>query len=217
MVQDVLICNQALKQGKPRPPSRSRRREPLCKELQIKEPTWSELEDDTKRAWTRESNKDKDLIIAQLLAESKVPVTKNHNLRTAYRLEFVDSDGDGYYSDCTANSEGTWGLNVNSAMFDTTTDNNSNGESVLEGSDLTVNAAAAKKQRPSILKGSRRKILKSSEMLAGAVPKMMASKQLKVMDGDKVAAYLTYSTKMTNIDYSCCDSLVPDNEPVTCL
>ena len=44
MVQDVLICNQALKQEKPRPPSCSRCQEPLCKELQIKEPTWSELE-----------------------------------------------------------------------------------------------------------------------------------------------------------------------------
>ena len=105
-----------MKQGKPRPSSRSRRQEPLCKELQIKEPTWSELEDDTKRAWARESNKNKDLIIAQFVAESKVPVTKNHNLRTAYKLEFVDSDGDGYYSDCTANSEGTWGLNVNSIL-----------------------------------------------------------------------------------------------------
>ena len=176
-----------MKQGKPRLTSRTRQ-EPLHKELQIKEPTWGGLEDDTRRAWACESNKNKDLIIAQFVAESKVPITKNHNLRTAYKLEFVDSDGDGYYSDCTANSEGTWGLNVNSAMFDTTTDDNSNGESVLEGSNLTVNAAAAKKQRPSILKGSRRKILKSSVMTAGAVPKMMTNKQFTVMDGGKVAA-----------------------------
>ena len=80
---------------------------------------------------------------------------------------------------------------------------------------MNVNtAAAAKKQRPSILKGNRRKNFKSSEMPAGVISKMMASKQLKVMDGDKVAAYLTYSTMMTNIDYSCCDSIVPDNKPV---
>ena len=41
-------------------------------------------------------------------------------------------------------------------------------------------------------------------MPAGAVPKMMASKQMKVMtpDGDKVAAYLTFSRNMANIDYS---------------
>ena len=107
--------------------------------MQIKESTWSGLEDDTKRAWARESNKNKDFIIAQFVAESKVPVTKNHNLCTVYKLEFVDNDGDGYYSECTVNSEGTWGLNVNSAMFDTTTDDNSNGESVLEGSETTVN------------------------------------------------------------------------------
>ena len=72
----------------------------------------------------------------------------------------------------------------------------------------------AKKQKPSILKGGRRKTLKSSEMPAGAISKMMASKQLKVMDGDKVAAYLTYSARMANIDYYRCDSIAIDDEPV---
>ena len=86
-------------------------------------------------------------------------------------------------------------------MFDTTTDDDSNGESVLEGSDLNVNAVAAKKQRPSILK-RREKILKSSEMPAGAVPKMMASKQMSLMDGSKVVAYITMAGNMATIDYS---------------
>ena len=113
-------------------------------------------------------------------------------------MEFEDGDGDGYYSDCTANSEGTYHFDTNSTMFDTTADDNSNGESIVEGSDLNVNTATANKQRDSILKGNRRKkTYKPSEMPAGAIPKMMASKQMKVMtpDGDKVAAYLNFSGK----------------------
>ena len=98
-------------------------------------------------------------------------------MRTVYKLEFEDGDGDGYYSDCTANSEGTYQFNVNSSMFNTIAGDNSNGYSVVEGSDLNISAVAAKKQRPSILKGNRRKkILRASEMPAGTVPKMMASK-----------------------------------------
>ena len=43
---------------------------------------------------------------------------------------------------------------------------------------------------------------------------MMTNNQLRVMDGDNVAGYMTYSTKMANIDfYSCCNSLVPVDEP----
>ena len=40
----------------------------------------------------------------------------------------------------------------------------------------------------------------------------MASKQMEVMDGEKVVAYLTYSGNMANIDYPRCDSLVPNEE-----
>ena len=54
--------------------------------------------------------------------------------------------------------------------------------------------------------------MKSSEIPAGAVLKTMTSKQLKMMDGDKIAAYLTNSARMATIDYSCCDSIVTDNE-----
>ena len=62
-------------------------------------------------------------------------------------------------------------------MFDTTADDNSNGESVVKESDLNVNAAAAKKQRPSFLKRNRKKkTFKASEMPAGEVPKIMGSK-----------------------------------------
>ena len=41
-------------------------------------------------------------------------------------------------------------------------------------------------------------------MPAGAVPKMMASKQMNTLtpEGDKVAAYLTYARNIANIDYS---------------
>ena len=34
------------------------------------------------------------------------------------------------------------------------------------------------------------------------------------MDGDEVTACLTYSANMTNINYSCCDILVSEKEPV---
>ena len=116
-------------------------------------------------------------------------------------MEFEDGDDNGYYSDCTANSEGIYQFDIKSAMFDTTA-YDSNGESVVEGSDLNVNAAAAKKQRPSILRNRKKKILKASEMPAGAVPKMMANKQMKVMtpEGNKVASYSTFSGNMANID-----------------
>ena len=140
-------------------------------------------------------------------------------MRTVYRTEFEDEDGEAYYSDCTANSEGTYQFNVHSSVYDTTTaDDDSNGESVLEGSELNVNAVAARKARPtSILKQKRKKkIFKASEIPAGAVPKMTASKQMPVMipDGKKVAAYITMAKNMATIDYSRCDSLVPIKEPV---
>ena len=173
--------------------------------MKIQNPTWSGLQGDLRKAWSNESNNNKEKIIAQFSANSKStgPVTKNHQLRTVYKLEFGDGDGDGYYSDCTANAEGTYQFNVNSSLFDTTANDDSNGESVLEGRDLNVNAAAAKKQRPSTRKRNK-KILKASEMPAGAVPKMMASKQMPVMtpDGYKVAAYITMAENMATIDYS---------------
>ena len=152
--------------------------------MPIQNPTWSGLQNDSKRAWACETNNNKEKIIAQFVANSKSsgPVTKNHNLRTVYKMEFEDRNGGEYYSACTANSEGPFQFGVNSVMFDTTADDNSNEESVVEGSDLNVSAVVAKKERPSILKGNRRKTFKSSEMPAGAVGKMMASKQMKLMD-----------------------------------
>ena len=70
-------------------------------------------------------------------------------------------------------------------MYDTATDDDdSNGESVLEGSELNVNAITARKPKSkSILKGKwKKKIFKANEMPAGAVPKMMTSKQLEMRD-----------------------------------
>ena len=78
----------------------------------------------------------------------------------------------------------------------------------MEGSELNVNAAAATKARPtSILKGKprrKRRIFKASEMPAGAVPKMMVSKQLEVRDPDtkELISYMTYAAKMATIDYN---------------
>ena len=40
MIQYTLQCNQALKEGRPRPPRRTRR-EPIREELKIQNPTWS--------------------------------------------------------------------------------------------------------------------------------------------------------------------------------
>ena len=219
MVQDVLHCYQAMEQGRPRPPPQTRQK-PVQDELKILNSTWSGLQGDTKRAWSNETNENKENIIAQCVANSKSsgPVKKNHNLRTVYKFEFEDGDGDGdgYYSDCTADFEVTHSFDVNSVMFNTTTDD-SNWESIVEGGDFNdVNAAAAKKQQPSILRNRKNKILKASEMPAGAVSKMMTSKQMKMMtpECDSVAAYLTFSGNMANIDYSRCDTLVPIAEPV---
>ena len=109
--------------------------------MKIHNPTWGGLEPDTRKAWIKESDSNKEKIIAQFSNNPKSagPVTKNHQLRTdgrtVYKLEFEDDDGEGYYSDCTANSEGTYQFNVHSSVYDTTTANDdNNGEIVLEGS-----------------------------------------------------------------------------------
>ena len=55
-----------------------------------------------------------------------------------------------------------------------------------------------------------------SEIPAGAVPKMMASKQLGVRDPTtkQLVSYMTFAGNMATIDYYHCDSLVPITEPV---
>ena len=155
-VQYVLECNKAMNEAKPRQQQRSRRG-PVREDLKIKE-AWGEIEKEHKQAWIRAKDSTKEKMIAQWKSQSSGPVTKNHLLRTdgrtIYKLDFVDEDGDGYYSDYTANSEATYDFNVHSSVYDTTTDDDSNGESVLEGKELTVSAAAATKSRPpSVLKG----------------------------------------------------------------
>ena len=76
------------------------------------------------------------MVIAQFVADSKsgAPIIKNRNLRTAYQIEFNDNDG--YNSDFTANSEGTFKFNANSAMFDSTANNDSNEEGVTVEGDV---------------------------------------------------------------------------------
>ena len=120
-----------MKKGTPQPPSRSRRRDPPQEELKIQQPLWSTLNKGTRDAWIRESDKNKDSIIKQLSGNSKaiVPATKNHNFRSSYNVEIGDSDG--YESDFTHNSEGTWQFMANSTMYDTTDDED--GESGSKG------------------------------------------------------------------------------------
>ena len=64
-------------------------------------------------------------------------------------------------------------------MFNAT-DDDSNGESVLEGNELNVNAAASRRPRKISLKEGKmkKKLYKLSEMPAGAIAKMMASEQV---------------------------------------
>ena len=63
------------------------------------------------------------------------------------------------------------------------------------------------------MKGKRKKkLFKSSEMPAGAVSKMMANQQLRLMDkDDNVVSYWTghQQANMAVMDYSRCDSLLP--------
>ena len=124
-------------------------------------------------------------------------------------MDFVDADNNGYYSDHTANSEATYDFNASSAVYDATGDDDSDGESVLEGQELTVSAAAATKSKPQGIlrvKGKKKKrTFKSSEMPAGAVSKMMANQQLKLIDkDDNVVLYWTghQQVNMTVMDYS---------------
>ena len=81
-IHDFLLCSKALKEGKPRPPPRTRRRGPPREELEIKQPTWRNLKKETRDAWVQETDENKDLIVKQFAGNSKasVPATKNHNL-----------------------------------------------------------------------------------------------------------------------------------------
>ena len=84
-ILEVFHYHQAIKQGRPRPPPRTRR-EPIRDELKILNPTWSGLQGDTKRAWSNETNENKEKIIVQFVANSKSssPVTKNHHICVQY-------------------------------------------------------------------------------------------------------------------------------------
>ena len=200
-VQYTLKSNKAMNEGKLWLQQRTRRGS-VQEDLKITT-AWGEMDKEHKQAWIRVKDSTKEKIIDQWRSKSSGLVTKNHQLRTngrtVYKLEFEDDNGDGYYSDYTANSEATYNFNVHSSVYDTTGDDDSNGESVLEGKELNVSTAAATKARPpSILRGKssrRKKLYKSSEMPEGGVPKMIVNKQLKVRDPDtkELISYMTYT------------------------
>ena len=58
MVQYTLECNQALKEGRPRPPRRTQR-ESVQDELKIQNPVLGELHRDLRKAWSNETNDNK--------------------------------------------------------------------------------------------------------------------------------------------------------------
>ena len=66
---------------------------------------------------SNEAHDNKEKIVSQFVVDSKssAPVTENKQLCTVYRMELDDSDG--YESDFTVNSEGTFQFNTNSTMF----------------------------------------------------------------------------------------------------
>ena len=101
-------------EGKPRPQQRTRRGL-VQEDLKIKE-TRGEMEKKHKQAWFRAKESTKEKIIDQWKSQCSGPVTRNHQLRTdgrtVYKLDSVDDNGDGYYSDYTANSEATYNFNV---------------------------------------------------------------------------------------------------------
>ena len=141
MIHDFLLCNQALNEGKSRPQPRSRRRPPPREDLKIQQPSWGECSAELRSAWIRENPDVKDKIVTQFRGsksptKAPVPILK----RSSYNVELADSDG--YDSEATQNTEGTWQLNSNSVMYDTT-DDDTNGEGVLVGTELNVNAAAS--------------------------------------------------------------------------
>ena len=226
-IQRVLECNKAMNERKP-PPRQRNQRQPVREELKIKD-GWDEMTKEHRQEWMKAKPSVKEKILAQRQAKSSGPPTKNHQLptgkRVVYRVVADEDDDNGYFSDQTANSEATYDFNASSALvYDATDDGNSDGESVLEGQELTVNAAAAaaatksKSTPPGILKvrgnGRRRKkqIFKSSEIPAGAVSKMMANQQMRLIDqNDNVVSYWTgHQASMTVMDYSRCDSLMTD-------
>ena len=130
------------------------------------------------------------------------------------------------YTANTQNSEGTYDFNANYTDFDTTASVNSNGETdgVSSQYDLNTNAAAAlkgilcnQKSRKSSINPTNpsRVLTKSSKIPTRAVAKMMANKQDRVVNRQgKAKRLVTYAATITNIDYSYCDSLVSEDQPV---
>ena len=203
-LQHTLLCNQAMREGKPRPQRKLRGRRPAQQpELQIKGPLWSDISPELRSAWARETAVNKEKVIAQF----KVPIVKNSQL-TAYKSD----TNVGYESDITENthnSEHTYVFQAETE-FDTIDSVNSNGE--LEDNhptDVLVNKAASN----SILRTKRtpttRVLPKSSDMSSGAPAKMLANRQLRVMNEDGTThSFMTLNARMAKIDYTRFDSLI---------
>ena len=64
-LQHTLLCNQAIREGKPQPARKLRReRRPIQPELQIKGPLWANISPELRADWVRESTKNKEKVIA---------------------------------------------------------------------------------------------------------------------------------------------------------
>ena len=171
--------------------------------MQIKGPLWSDISPELRAAWTRETAVYKEKVIAQF----KVPIVENSQLTT-----YKSDTSTGYESDMTENThnlEHTYIFHAETE-FDTMDSVNSNGE--LEGNhptDVVVNKAASK----SILRNKRtptkRVIPKSSNMSSGAPAKMLANRQLRVMNEDNtIHSFMTLNAMMAKVDYTRFDSLI---------
>ena len=97
-------------------------------------------------------------------------------------------------------------------MYDTT-DDDTNGEGILVGTELNVNAAASGTKLTKLKNKKDKKTYRSSEMPAAAPAKMLANKQYKVRDPDTNdrVSYITYASKMAVIDYTRFDSIMTDD------
>ena len=193
-----------MREGKPRPQRKLRGRRPAQRpELQIKGPLWSDISPELRSAWARESAVNKEKVIAQF----KVPIVKNSQL-TAYKSD----TNAGYESDMTENthnSEHTYVFQAETE-FDTTDSVNSNGE--LEGNhptDVVVNKAASKSILRTKRTPTKRVLPKSSDMSSGAPAKMLANRQLRVMnEDDTIHSYMTLNVTMAKIEYARFDLLI---------
>ena len=79
MIHSMLECNQALRNGRPRPkPQLRRERNPSCPGLQTKGSVWTDILPEMRTVWAWEQDKNKEQFIFQI----KEQLTKNCQLTT---------------------------------------------------------------------------------------------------------------------------------------